>query len=403
MIKSKQNFETALKNVTEIAENICKRFASECDANHRFPCEALDAIKEKNLHALFIPQRFGGWGFNFYEYQRCLTILAQACSSTAAAFNMHNMVVGSIGNYELERIAAPKRAAFESKLKHIFDLIIVGKKIFAAATTEPGVGARFTQIKTNFEKTKDGFCLNGRKSFVTMASYADYYLVLANKKNIETTSHHWLTYFLVPRQSTGVNIVEDWDVLGMRGTASYLVEFHNVKLNSDALFMGQQGFALTKVMQQPHWVTGGYLGVYLGIMEAVFDFTCEYIRQRTNYDEQTGLGYKPLIQARIGEMFGLLNNARLSVFESATKVSNNPDTLDSHQSIYAAKYYLGETMPQLATLALRTCGGAAISRKFDLERLLRDSMCGGLMPAVSDMCQVFLGKTLLKIPELDIW
>ena len=237
-----------------------------------------------------------------------------------------------------------------------------------------------------------------------MANYADYHLVLANKKSdSHKPSPHWLTYFVVPRNAPGVLINETWDVLGMRGTASQEVIFNNVKLEKDALFMGQEGFVLAKVMHEPHWVTGGYLGVYLGIMEAIFQFTCDYITERSDYTLKTGLAFKPLIQARIGEMYTYLNNARLNVHEAAKKVTYSPQENTTHQAIYAAKYLLGENMPKLATMALRTCGGSCISRKFSLERLLRDSMCGGLMPAVSDMCQIFIGKSSLKIKQINIW
>lgn len=405
MIKTSQDFKHVYKIFEKISENVLAKYADECDRNNRFPVESLDALKDQQMLALLIPKKYGGFGLNFYEYQQCLSRLAQSCASTAASYNMHNIVIGSISNYNLDKFPSDTRQRLEQNLLYIYKLVVEDKKVFAAATTEPGIGARFSQVKTTFERVGEFYILNGKKTFVTMATYADYFLVLANKKlnSNEACNGQWLTYFLVPRIADGVTVIKTWDVLGMRGTSSQEVIFDQVKLPHEAVFMGREGFALSKVMREPHWITGGYLGVYLGIMEAIFNFTREYIQSRSDYINKSGLAYSPLIQARIGEMFTLLNNARLNVYEAAKRVDLNPEASESQRAIYSAKYVLGETMPKLATMALRTCGGSSIHKKFPLERHLRDSCCGGLMPAVSDMCQMFLGQSVLEMTNIDIW
>jgi len=405
MIKPQISFEKAYEIIDEISKSTLEIYAEKCDRENKFPKENFDVIKSYQLQALLIPKEYGGWGLNFFQYQKCLARLAQSCASTASAFNMHNIVIGSVADYKLDKLPVEVRERIERQIKHLFKLVVEDKKIFAAATTEPGIGARFSQVKTYFQKTDDGYILHGKKSFVTMASYADYYLVLANKKpvNNEPVNVHSLSYFLVPKNAIGVKINETWDVLGMRGTGSHEVIFDQVKLPFEAVFMGREGFALSKVMREPHWITGGYLGVYLGIMEAIFNFTKNYICTRSDYESKTGLAFKPLIQARIGDMYMLMNNARLNVYEAAEKVMRDPADITTHQAVYAAKYVLGETMPCLAHMALRTCGGSSISKSFALERYLRDASCGGLMPAVSDMCQTFLGQSVLAITDINIW
>jgi alkylation response protein AidB-like acyl-CoA dehydrogenase len=398
-------FQEAFIIVKNISQNILAKYADECDRENRFPKESLEAIKEHRLQALLIPKDYGGWGLTFYEYQKCLSFMAQYCASTASAFNMHNIVVGSVSNYNLSSLPVKTKERVTHTLLQLYKQVVEEKMIFAAATTEPNIGARFSKVKTTFARTDDGYIINGTKSFVTMAEYADYYLVLADKKlaEDEIKNDQCLSYFLVPRVTEGITINKTWDVLGMRGTASQEVTFNNVKVARKALFMNYEGFALSKVLREPHWVTGGYLGVYLGIMEAIFNFTCHYIRSRSNSDQQDSLASQPLIQARIGKMFTLLNNARLNVYEAAKKVDAEPTTAESHQAIFSAKYVLGESMPKIASMALRTCGGSSIHKKFQLERYLRDSHCGGLMPTVTDMCQIFLGQSALGITKINIW
>ncbi len=358
--------------------------ARTCDANNEFPYKNFDLIKQHNLHTLLVPTEYGGLGASFKEYQQCLIEMAKGCAATASAFNMHNIIIGSLSGINLADVSARESARIKPFLEKIYSLVVNEKAIFAAATTEPGIGARFSQVKTHYQRNKDGYVLNGKKSFVTMANYADYYLVLANKYNeSDSIDPAWLTYFIVPRESAGVSIHENWNTMGMRATCSHEVIFNNVQLPATSVFMGREGFALHKVMREPHWITGGYLGVYLGLMEASYRFTCDFLKERSNYTLQSGLAFQPLIQARVGHMTTMLHSSRLAVF--------------------AAKYIVGESAPQLTSLAIRTCGGSSIHKMYDLERYHRDSSCGALMPAVSDMCQLYLGKSALDVVEKQIW
>ena len=62
-----------------------------------------------------------------------------------------------------------------------------------------------------------------------------------------------------------------------------------------------------------------------------------------------------------------------------------------------------ENSNQLCSLAIRVCGGHSLLKSFPLERLYRDSRCGGLMrPWGSDRCLEKLGmETLYESQETD--
>jgi alkylation response protein AidB-like acyl-CoA dehydrogenase len=390
--------------IKDLSLTVFSEEARRCDAANVFPEKNFQKIKEHNLLALLIPQEYGGFGLNFLEYQKCLVEIAKGCAATASAFNMHNIVVGSLVGIKIAEFTDFQRERILPFIEYMFDLVVNQKAVFAAATTELGIGARFSQVKTNFSRTSNGYILNGKKSFVTMAEYADYYIVLANQlEKLGSSDHSGLTYFIVSRQAPGVSIVKTWDTLGMRATSSQEVIFSNVELSAQSVFMGREGFALNKVMREPHWITGGYLGVYLGVMEAAYAFACAFLKERSNYTELTGLAFQPLIQARLGEMFSLLHNARLAVFAAASAVDLAPGEENTNQAIFAAKYIVGETAHQLTGLAIKICGGSSIHKRYDLERHHRDSCCCALMPAVSDMCQIYLGKAALNINEKSIW
>ena len=390
--------------IRELAEYHFSVVARECDINNTFPHKNFELIKQHGLQALLIPEEYGGYGLSFAEYQIFLTEMARGCAATASAFNMHNIVVGSLVDIFKAPMENSQRERIMPYLEKYFLEVVRDKKIFAAATTEQGIGARFSLVRTHFKRQENGYILNGKKTFVTMADYADYYLVLTNQfEKLDSQDTSSITYFVVPRDAQGVYINETWDTMGMRATKSQEVVFNNVFLEHSAIFMGREGFALSKVMREPHWITGGYLGVYLGVMEAAYRFTCVFLQERSDNKLKKGLAFQPLVQARLGEMFTILHSARLAVREAAIAVDSNPRDETTRQAIYAAKYIVGESITSLTLLAIKTCGGSSIHKQFDLERYHRDGCCGMLMPAVSDLCQLYLGQSALQIDDKCIW
>ena len=63
---------------------------------------------------------------------------------------------------------------------------------------------------------------------------------------------------------------------------------------------------------------------------------------------------------------------------------------------YAAQYSAMEGANEIATLAIRTCGGQAMLKSLPLERIYRDSRCGSLMlPWTAELCLDRIGREAL--------
>jgi len=87
--------------------------------------------------------------------------------------------------------------------------------ILAVANSEPGAGGDLNATKTRARVDAAGQVrLTGRKSFATLGPDADYFLCSARREDGQ------LDAFFVARDGEGVGLLEDWDPLGMRATAS---------------------------------------------------------------------------------------------------------------------------------------------------------------------------------------
>jgi alkylation response protein AidB-like acyl-CoA dehydrogenase len=378
-----------------LGDDFAKR-AADYDRRGAFPVENFRQLKEAGLLAIMIPAEFGGLGADFLTYTLALEQLARGDASTALAFNMHNIAVGSLAEIDWSALDGRRGDAMLAFRDWIFHQVFEHRALFASATSEPVAGARLSQIRTTYRKTGDGYVLNGVKSFVSMAGHAEYYLVAARAEDHDGAVPA-ISYLAVERDNPGIRIEDVWDTLGMRGTSSQTLHLENCTVPRERLFMGVEGLGLHRATRQPHWMIGAYNGVYLGIAAAVLDFVCTYMRQRVDPGSGEPLSSQPLVQHRVGELSVQLEAARAVTYDAARLVTEARGSDEANLAIHRAKFLVGELGPWMASHAIRLCGGGTIFRRLPLERLYRDARCGGVMPAKSDDCLTYVGKALLGI------
>lgn len=391
-----------IKLCSDLRPQLAER-ASKYDQDGSFPVENFELLKEAGLLGIMIPKKFGGLGADFYTYTRALEQLAMGDSSTALTFNMHNISVGTLAEIELEGVGGSFANRVKDFCKWAYDETIIHKRVFASASSEPGIGAHFSKFKTSYKRVKDGFVINGEKSFVSMAGYADYYVVAARSQDIESDSPA-ISFLIVEKDNPGIEFTNIWDVLGMRATATNPMKITDCVVPESALFLGSEGMALSKIAREPHWLVGGYIGVYLGICSATFQFLVDFLKKKKQPGTSTPMADDRLIQYRVGELYSRLEAVRAVVYRAARLVDQQRGSPEANEAIHNAKYLVGELGPSLASHAIRLCGASSIAKRLPLERYYRDARCGGLMPASSDDCLSYLGKAafgadLTKISE----
>lgn len=371
--------------------------AGRYDRDSRFPVEDFDDLKAAGMMGIMVPEASGGLGASFSTYTRALEQLAIGHAATALTFNMHNIVTGSLAEIDPADVPGRRGQTMADFRDWVFDQAVREKRVFASATSEPGIGATISKLQTTYTKVDGGYVINGAKAFVSMAGYADYYVVAARSGEPNDSEFPTISYFAIDSSDPGLEIEEMWDVLGMRATASNTVYIRDVFVPRDRLFLGMEGMGFYKVTREPHWLVGGYNGAYLGVCTAIMDFLTEYMNKKTYPGSEVSLATDPVIQHQIGEMDVKLAAARAVTYEAARLVDEQRGSRETNVAIHRAKYLVGELGPELASQAIRICGGTSIAKRMPLERLYRDARCGGLMPAKSDDCLRYAGKAALGI------
>ena len=86
-----------------------------------------------------------------------------------------------------------------------------------------------------------------------------------------------------------------------------------------------------------------------------------------------------------------------ALVEKAAVAGDTIAPLEASQAFQVAKYQACNTAREVATLALEVCGGRALSKRYPLERYIRDAQAGHLMQPTADVCRTRIGRRVLGI------
>ncbi|MFI5975668.1 acyl-CoA dehydrogenase family protein [Streptomyces sp. NPDC051452] len=382
--------DDVLKRATEAGEALAP-LAADVDAGRVDLDRPYAVLRESGLLGALVPRDAGGLGLSFGEYWKMLATLGSYNGAAAVGFNMHHVVLGALA----DSAGTPLPPAAEKFRTWMQNEVVHGRKLFASATSETGRGARLRGMTTRYRLADDGehYVLDGAKSFVSLAGVADYYVVAAAAEGREDTAE--VSHFVVAADDPGVTFGQVHSLSAMYGTSTAPMTLTDVVLPRSRLYLGVEGMSLFKVVREPHWMVAGYTAAYLGIAEAIFEYTVRCVTATPSRAES------PVVQQELGRMSARLRAARALVHEAGDAVDRERGSLEANALVHAAKYLVGEFGPQLAQDATRLCGSAAVSRSQPLERLIREASFASVMPAKPHDCLEYLGKAAVGVNLYD--
>jgi alkylation response protein AidB-like acyl-CoA dehydrogenase len=355
--------------------------AQAIDEEARFPTENYKDLADSGLLALSVPKEYGGIGADSLTYVSVLSKISRGCASTGLTFNMHSAIVDFL-----------VQIASKDQMDRYFRAVTEDAAIFSSITSEPGSSFRDKlAVRTSIRKDGEGYRLNGKKHFCSLSTGATHYFtwsLLDGSKDITDG----LLNVMVPAGRPGIEIIDDWDTIGMRGTVSNSMDFKDVEVRADEV-IGAPGSILGKDMSI--WSLG-YTAVYIGIAEAAYEFCVDYAKTTKFRGMENTLAHSDRIQRQIGEMAMLIENARRAA-EKIGMLRGNLGKMELTFILNQAKYLATEAARELAEKGMRLCGGKGLLRSFPLERHLRDAMAGLVMPPANDRCLETVGKIALGL------
>jgi alkylation response protein AidB-like acyl-CoA dehydrogenase len=373
--------------------------AAQHDRDASFPIENFRDMHGEGLLGICIPKDDGGLGASYRSYCLAAAELGRFCGSTALSFNMHvcsTLWSGALAD-DLEMSAA-ERAAHVARRRLHYRRILDDGAVYSQPFSEGGAAAAGgVAFGTEARPTADGFIVTGKKIFASLCGAADYYGVLCTERGEgEAASRRNTLYLAIPANAPGVEVVGDWDPLGMRATVSRTLLFKDVFVPEDAMLM-PRGVYFQAATRWPHMFLT-LSPTYMGLAKAAYDFTIRYLRGEMPGTPPVKRRMFPTKQIAVAEMQVMLEQTKALWFQAISEARANPSK-EQVLRAYAAQFTVMENANALAAKAIRTCGGQAMLKSLALERIYRDSRCGSLMlPWTAEICLDRIGREALYEP-----
>ena len=389
--------------IRELGQNKFAARADQYDREGAFPFENYDDLREAGFLAVTIPEEYGGLGADYQTYCMISAELGRWCPTTALTFNMHAATfMWSFQIADSMPMSDEDRKLHNERRIGIAAKVVEDGAIFAQPFSEPNTAAAAgkSPFGTTATKVDGGWKVNGMKHFASLTGAASYYgLVVTRDEPGFESDMKGAMYLAVPADAEGVEIFGEWDVLGMRGTVSKSLKFTDVFV-PDENMMVPPGIYYQGARDYPHMFLL-LCPTYLGLSQAAFDFTINYIVGNIEGGPAKGgeARLSPAKQMSLAEMRIKLEQSKALFYRCMSEAKYQPSKADRLRA-YCSQYTVMEHANDVCRLAIRTCGGRTIFKRFPLERLYRDSRCGSLMlPWTPEICMERLGRESVLDPN----
>lgn len=366
----------------DFAQNSIAPVAAHYDETGEFPLETVRQMGQLGFMGIEVPEEYGGAGMDTLAYSLALTEICKADASHGTIMSVNNsLFCHGIMKFGTE----------EQKRKYV-TAVATGEAIGAYSLTEPmsGSDAGTMRSRAVLNETGDCYIINGRKSWVTSAPFADY-IVLFTMTQPEK-KHHGVTAFIVETDRPGFERGKKEPKLGIRASATSEIIFDNYECPVENR-LGEEGEGFKIAMTV---LDAGRIGIAsqaLGIAEAALEASVRYAQEREAFGQK--IGQFQMIQQKLADMKCRVDASRLLVYQACLakkEAMKNGGRYTMESSI--AKLYASETANFVAKEAIQIHGGMGYSRELPLERYFRDAKITEIYEGTSEIQRMVIARSL---------
>ena len=337
--------------------------AADRDANRVLPSYELDELSASGLLAITVPAEYGGAGASVATLVEVVRLLSVADPNIGQIPQSHFVYVN-----QLRLQGSP------AQQKRLFSEVLAGKR-FGNAQSEIGT-KHIRDIRTTLTPDAGGhWRLNGRKAYATGALLADWIPVLAHL-GVDGPLHvAW-----VERGSAGVGVIDDWNGMGQRTTASGSVCLEDVAVSADLI----TPYAATFDSPQTYGSLAQLLhaGIDAGIARAAVTDAARFVRESSRPYPDAGVEHAaddPLVVHAFGELELATRGAEALLAEAARAIDranadlNEASTAAASLATAAARAAAAKAALEAASRLFEVAGTRSASARLGLDRHWRNA------------------------------
>lgn len=351
--------------------------AARHDADGTFVSEAYDALRDAGLLAAAVPVELGGEGATIRELTGLQRELARHCGSTALASAMHQHVVAFTAWRHRRGLPGA-----EATLRRVAD-----EGILLVSTG----GGDYTHPRGEAVKVDGGYRVSGTKRFASQSRHGTVLSTMFTYDDPEQGRR--VLNLAVPVAADGVTVADNWDTLGMRGTASHDIAIEGVFVPDERVLANRPYGVVDGPLQVISSIAFPIVsGVYLGVAEAAYAAARDAAARKSD---------NVLVQRQLGQMRQALQVASWSLDGALAAVGDDPTpSHETYLAVMMAKAEVARAGLEVCDRAMDVVGGPGFFRGSVVERAYRDIRAAKFHPLTPDATLVETGRHELGLPGL---
>ena len=366
--------QTLVERAAQVGPRLAEN-AARHDRDGSFVADSYDVLQEAGLLRAAVPVELGGDGATIAELTALQRELAHHCGATALASAMHQHVTAFTA-WRYRRGLPGAEATLRKVAEQGLVLLSTG-------------GGDYTHPNGTAVEVEGGYLLSGRKRFASQSPVAG--AISTMFTHDDPGDGRRVLNVAVPMSTPGVAVVQTWDTLGMRGTASDDLVFDDVFV-TDAQVLANRPYG---VVDGPLQVISDIAftivsGAYLGVAEAAYQAARATASNRPD---------SALVQRQLGLMGHRLAVASWALDGALAAVGDDPTPgVDRTLAVMTAKSEVARAGLEVCDLAMEVVGGSAYFKGSVVERCYRDIRAVKFHPLTPEDTLLEIGRRALGVP-----
>ncbi|CAB1213735.1 SfnB family sulfur acquisition oxidoreductase [Acinetobacter bouvetii] len=347
----------------EIAKNLAEQFkqhAVQRDAERILPFEEIEAYSQSGLWAITVPKQYGGAEVSSYTVAQVIALMSGADGS-----------IGQIPQNHFYGLEILRNNGTEQQKKKLYAEVLKGAR-FGNALAEFKTKTA-AQKQTAIHQTAQGYEVNGEKFYCTGSLFAHRIPTLVKDAN----GREFLAF--IPRDSQGLELVDDWSGFGQRTTGSGTVKFNHVQVLEGDLIPFD--LAYTQPTISGPFAQLMHAAIETGIARVAFEETLIRVRQArpwidSGVDQATD---DPLTKLELGRIIAdvrasevLLKQAARSI-DAAKPAPTAENVAKASLDVAKARAHSTDTALKASSKLIELAGSRGSQRDDGLDRFWRNA------------------------------
>lgn len=350
--------------------------AEHYDRTAEFPLPVIAKARQAGLININIPAEYGGGGASLVE--ECLVgeELAWGCSGIATSLMINNLS------------AIPIIVAGSDEQKQHWLSRMVAGELASYAVTEPGAGSDVAGIDTTAVKKGGEYVLKGCKTFISNASYSQFFVVFAYTDKAKR--YKGMSAFIVERDRPGFMVSKQFDKLGQRASDTAEITLAEVVV-PEVNRLGREGDGFMIAMKVFDRSRPAVAASAVGVAQRALDESVTYAKERRAFG--VPIGQHQAIQFMLADMDMGIQAARLLAWQAAWLVDQG---LPNTKPAAFAKALAADTAMRVTIDAVQIFGGYGYMKEYPVEKLMRDVKVFQIYEGTSQIQRTIIARELLR-------